>query len=381
MRDSIEHLLRRRAALLPDRPTGYEWVADDPVVGFVSPMLWHLNRKQGETDNQSVAPGGQGYWINAARFTLLRDRLEKILAQLQAAVIPVIVLKGALLAETLFASPGLRAMSDLDLLVRHDDFHRTLNHLAQMGWEPRRSQDDAGLLEMVGRSDVEGDWQIGEWVFHNEDGCTLDLHTHLVPAVWLRQAYRVNMETVWQEAVLLTTHGLNGAFGLSPVHTLAYLCLHLAQHGLQPLRGMLDVDQFVRQCDACPSWSWERFIVCAGEWQMRSAAFHVLHFSQYLFGTPVPEPVPHHLNPGLAARARVAALIRPTDLLQHPPSALGLRYPTLVKAALVDRTTDLARLLLRVAIPDIAWRAQRYGANVSLRHHWRHVWQVVARGD
>lgn len=380
MQDSIEHLVNLRAAFLHSRPTNDDWVADDPVVGFVAPILWHLNRKQGEAPNQCAAPG-HGYWANAARFILLRNRLEKILVELHAVGIPVIVLKGALLAESLYTSSGYRAMSDLDLLVRHDDFRRTLNHLAQMGWEPRRSRDDTGLLEIVGRPDVEDDWQAGEWVFQNPEGCTLDLHSHLVPAVWLRRVYHVNMEAVWQEATPLASNGLNGAFGLSPVHTLAYLSLHLAQHGLQALRWLLDIDQFARQCAVYPGWSWERFVACAREWRIRSAAFHVLHFSQYLFGTPVPEWVLPALAPGLAARARVAALIRPQDLLQHPPATLGMRYPTLVKVALADRTSDLARLLLRVAIPDITWRWQRYGTDVSLLHHWRHVWQVVARGD
>jgi hypothetical protein len=209
-------------------------------------------------------------------------------------------------------------MGDLDVLVRHQDFRPTLDCLATCGWEPRRSRDDVGLLEMTGRQDIERAWQIGEWVFHDVHGYTLDLHWHLVPGVWLRPAYRVNMDTVWQEAQPLDALGLDGAFGLSSVHTLAHLCLHLAQHGLGSLRWLLDIDRFTRSSDAYPGWSWDAFVACATEWRMCSTAFHVLFFSRYLFDSPVPAWVLRRLDPGLAARARVAALIRPHHLLEHP---------------------------------------------------------------
>ena len=356
-------------------------MADDPVVGFVAPILWYLNRTQEEVPDQRAAPARLGYWFNAVRFVLLRDCLEKILVELRAAGVPAIVLKGVLLAETLFASPGLRAMSDLDLLVLREDFVQASQRLQQLGFVRRQGPltellDDwtartkrKSKKEKEGRRSADGSlwsWLPGELSFYNLKGCAIDLHWHLVPSVWLRPYYRVNMDAVWQEAVPLAAHGLNGALGLSPVHTLAYLCLHIAQHGLQPPRWLLDIDQFVRQCHDYPSWNWERLVACAREWRIRSAAFHALYFSRYLFDTPVPERVLHGLDPGLTARARVAALIRPQDLLQYPPSALGRRYPKHVKSATVDRTTDLMKLLPRKFL---------------LKYCGKHIWHVVTHGN
>jgi hypothetical protein len=222
---------------------------------------------------------------------------------------------------------------------------------------------------------------VSEAVFYDSKGYLIDLHWHLIPYVWLRHLYYADMKEIWERAVPLTDPNLRGAYSLSAVHTLAYLCLHLAQHGLQPLRTFLDIDQFVRKCDNFPDWCWEGFMACVQKWRMRSAAFHVLSFSQSLFGTPVPKHIMDRLNPGLAARSRVSALIRPGDLLVYPPAAVGARYPSLVKAALADRIADILKLLAAVTVPDAEWRKQRYESHVPLAHHWRHVWDVVIRGD
>jgi hypothetical protein len=380
LHDSVEYLLNRRAALTPHHYGSHDWAANDPVVGFLAPILWYLNGQRTKTSSQQFEPGEKEFWVNVGRFTSMRYWLGKVIAGFRDAGIPVIVLKGALLAKTLYPSPGLRYMSDLDLLVRFHDFRDALNLLKQMGWVPNRIRGKEQLLETIGGTDTEESWQMGEWTFLNPKGCFIDLHWHLIPYVWLRHVFRINMDAVWQDAVLLTDQNLQGASGLSSVQTLSYLCLLLAQEGLNHLRGLLDIDQFVRKSTAFQNWSWDGFTYYTRKWRIRSAAFHALYFSRSLFNTPVPETVLDALDPGLAARARVAVFIRPQDLLIYPSSAPGTRYTGLVKLALADHITDLVGLLAKFVIPDIRYRKQRYGANTGLYHHWRHVWKVFRRG-
>ncbi len=61
------------------------------------------------------------YYRTAAQNTLLFRELERILAEFERMQIPVILLKGAALAQTIYPDPALRPMSDLDLLVHPDD--------------------------------------------------------------------------------------------------------------------------------------------------------------------------------------------------------------------------------------------------------------------
>jgi len=78
------------------------------------------NNRHPATPNIPTAAWEQlksSYYRTAGYNTLLFRELERILAAFERADIPVILLKGAALAQTLYPDPALRPMSDLDLLV------------------------------------------------------------------------------------------------------------------------------------------------------------------------------------------------------------------------------------------------------------------------
>ena len=76
------------------------------------------------------------YLENAARNLRLYDNLCKVLKILRRDGIPVIVLKGAHLAELVYGNRALRFMGDLDLLVQKDDVMRVDALLIEMGCTP-----------------------------------------------------------------------------------------------------------------------------------------------------------------------------------------------------------------------------------------------------
>jgi hypothetical protein len=55
---------------------------------------------------------------------LALEELKALVAELDKATIPVVVLKGGALATTLYPEPSLRPMSDLDLLIQRSDYPR-----------------------------------------------------------------------------------------------------------------------------------------------------------------------------------------------------------------------------------------------------------------
>ncbi|HBX71099.1 MAG TPA: hypothetical protein DEH25_17405 [Chloroflexi bacterium] len=69
------------------------------------------------------------YYKTAARNAVLLGELDRILAAFEAAKIPVIVLKGAALAQTVYPDPGLRPMGDLDLLIPESCVYKTFKLL------------------------------------------------------------------------------------------------------------------------------------------------------------------------------------------------------------------------------------------------------------
>lgn len=374
---SVRHLLLQRAdvaGIPPESP--YDWVATDPIVNFISPAMWLLS-----TERSFSTPKSAGYyWANIARFELLRKLASQIIAAFQQQNIDIILLKGILFAETLFDAPGLRFMNDLDLLVRSQDLKSAVEIFQTLTLSAHKHLNGWTLADLF---QYTGDptWQPGEWSFANPHGLNVDLHWHLSSDIWIRQGRRVDMEAIWTRAVPLPAEKWGQSYTLCEEDTLAYLCLHLALHGLQPLRAYLDVDQFIKLRTTADTWQWQRFVQRAEEWQIRSAAYHVFKFAGELLGTPLPPTLLQQLDPGATARFRVARLLQPADLLTPTSRAYGRRYPALVKIALLDQGAAMFTVAGRVLFPASEWRAIRYHGRTSLWYHWQHGLNVILRGD
>jgi len=104
----------------------------------IAPLLYHRFMTTGAIAHipNSVMLGLQRlYRDNAWRNTQLYNEASKVLRILQNAGIPVIVLKGAALAEIIYHSIALRPMIDVDILVKAEDMLRTDEVLTQSGYK------------------------------------------------------------------------------------------------------------------------------------------------------------------------------------------------------------------------------------------------------
>ncbi len=109
----------------------------------LAPLLYSVTRERAILP-PPVRQGLRGHYVhNAARATLLFDTLHTILAAFEREDIPVILLKGAALAEIVYANPALRPMMDLDLLIQRPHLDAATQVLTSLGFasdsrEPRR---------------------------------------------------------------------------------------------------------------------------------------------------------------------------------------------------------------------------------------------------
>ena len=105
----------------------------------VTPLLYHRLRT---CHPDLPIPDGitgklrQAHLDNSARNLRLYSHLGKVLRLLRLENIPVIALKGAYLAEFVYAHHALRFMNDLDLLVQKDDLMKVDALLLEMGCAP-----------------------------------------------------------------------------------------------------------------------------------------------------------------------------------------------------------------------------------------------------
>jgi hypothetical protein len=72
---------------------------------------------------------------NVQRLTTMQGELEAILALFAERQLPLMPLKGSILAATVYEQAGLRPMADLDLLIHPEDFAQATTLLKDLGYE------------------------------------------------------------------------------------------------------------------------------------------------------------------------------------------------------------------------------------------------------
>jgi len=231
------NLYRILCRVLGDKASEVEWarleVADWERLVYlalqegVGPLLyWELRRDWPAGAPQAFQDCLKGEFYNSAAHNQLISReLVRILQVLDAAQVPVIVLKGAALAASLYPDPALRPMGDLDLLVPIDGLPSAISAINLLGYRPEGPELWPGLSKWVA---CETNFDGGRMVPMH-----VELHWSLVGGQASR--YRPEMAWFWGQArpwVNSTVRGASGnrsvALCLAPGAHLLYLAAHLA---------------------------------------------------------------------------------------------------------------------------------------------------------
>jgi hypothetical protein len=196
----------------------------------IGPLLYRGIRRLPQTPvpPRALEALKEMYVENAARNALLYRALEDLLGALHSAHIPVVVLKGAFLADWVYPDLALRPMSDIDLLVRAEDLDRAAAALDGIGCRIVHDSD--------ARRNVRE--RHHHWIFRGAppaDGIPIEVHWDLHPS---ESRFRTDLDGLWRRAQPVQLAGAS-AFVLSPEDHLVYLISHAARHrfrqGLLPL--------------------------------------------------------------------------------------------------------------------------------------------------
>jgi len=255
----------------------------------IAPLVYHhLHEMTGADVQPQGALDGlrRSYYGNVARNALLYKELNRVLDALQGIGTQVIVLKGAALAETVYPNRALRAMSDIDLLVRPEELSRVEDRLLALGY--------ALHPHPLGIAWVKAHHYHLVFVQPKAPASAilLEIHWHLDRP---SRPFTIDIEGLWARAVPARIAGV-AAWVLSPEDLLLYLCLHTCKHSLtSSLRPLCDIAAIIRQYG--PTIAWGQLQTRAAHWRIAPYVYLPLHLARDVVGAAVPEACLRALQP------------------------------------------------------------------------------------
>ncbi len=230
--------------------------------------------------------------------TLIKNKEElkslvEVLMVFKTAGIKVILLKGSHLAPFVYKDMGLRAMSDIDILVKKEDLHKAVELLFQMGYglskkcyAAQRAQGKSikKLIKSFNHHVPE--------LSHPKGIKKLDLHWTIPD-----NPFNVDMEGLWKRAI---TAEINGTSVM--VLSLEDLLLHLSLHA--SIQHKFNYYGMKQICDIATTINnhkinWDKLNILSYKLGAEKYLYLTLRFSKEILGARVPERILHALRPNL----------------------------------------------------------------------------------
>lgn len=302
-------------------------------------------------------------WLAAERQHLLAGKqLREIVDAFGGAGIQTIILKGPALAADYYPDPALRPFTDLDLLVRRRDRDTAMEVLSRLGYahgSPGRSLayelEHAPAAYFVAPSDA--------------PRLPIDLHWECVAHPGGSRATELAAEEIWSRALPAPSWG-DAARALAAEDLLVYLAAHFAiHHALAGALWQLDLALVLKRHSA--TLDWDAVGARARRWCAAGAVYFALRAVDEQLGVRAPGPTMHRLRPG---DLRVALVDR---LMRGGPERL-IRMEYVVGLLMLDRYSDIARMLASGLVPLPRWLRARYESRSLLAAYAVHYGRLVA---
>jgi hypothetical protein len=328
----------------------------------VAPQLHHRLKQLGIPLPDPVAAELKGALLrNTARNMRLYQELGSLLRKLQAEKIPVIVLKGAYLAEAVYDNIGLRMMTDIDLLIPEKDVEKAIGLLETAGFKPERPffPEADGVLHYHAPPMV-------------KNGTFVELHWNLTRESNLPG---LNTEELWARSRPVSLAGCDVR-----VLSLGDLVLHLAVHAAyghqfhEQFRSLVDLVEIFRKYES--ELDWDAITQTCRAWQAERGTYLTLRLVKELLGGRVPAAV---LEWAEIRLFQVNPVLSENYIRVMHGSRLSEKLAALRTGLFPSRGV----MAMLYGTPPDSWRiAALYPRHVVSRigKYWGRAWEL-ARGD
>ena len=250
-------------------PLLYRRLKESDARADVPPDAWERLRSQ--------------YFERACWNVRLYRELRTLLRRLRSDGIPVIVLKGAYLAEAVYGDIALRPILDADLLVPRAELPRALAVLLDMGGVHQQSED----IESCCKRGPHLPRVVMRYLM-------IEIHWTIASPTG---PVRVDAAGLWDRVHPASVAGVE-VLALSPEDLLLHLCLHICyQHRLRVgLKSICDIAQTIHRFR--DEMDWTEVADRAREWGAARYVGLTLHLARSMLGSGVPDDVLERLVPG-----------------------------------------------------------------------------------
>jgi hypothetical protein len=301
------------------------------------------------------------YASHIVRNIVFYDRLKEIIEALVH--IPIIVLKGAALAELVYQDIKLRPMLDIDILVKKEDLDTVHNVLRKLNYIQDATYHSVEYYK---------NYHFHLAPYTNRDrSFVLEVHHHIISPT-----------NPHRSAVFCSPRGITPTIGLIPIHdlwqrarpiqiasvkTLVFapedLLLHLVLHlledicstGVGKLRGLCDIARTIRQYQ--DEIDWTQFLQEAHDYKVERHLYYAIWLTQELLASKIPIEVIENLKRSIRIRyfedwllkhILMTSVLRPHTVKSFIP--LWIFYETchelLSPKRMIDKITTLCKLIL-----------------------------------
>jgi hypothetical protein len=266
----------------------------------------------------------------------LAAELVRLVALFDRAGIEVVPFKGPAVAWSLYQSPALRQMSDLDLLIRPCDTSRTIDLLISAGYQPPQYPIDLRFFQPYRQMELTS----------GSTGVAVDLHWSLSPP---HLCDRPDMEGVWTRLAPVQVAG-RAVRTLGNADLLIFLCIHGAKHVWRSLHWLADLARLIDRAEM----DWDGLIAQARARRISRMVFAGLLLAVDLLAASVPADVVNEARADPAA-SRIAARAQ-RRIVTNLPFETTIREEFLFQLSLIERTADKLRYCWGRFNPTVADR-------------------------
>lgn len=252
-------------------------------------VLRHLGQRRSVASERGYGTLRQLATVSVMQMLQLEQLLHQALRQLAEAGIEVMLLKGAALAYTVYASFAERPMGDLDVLIRPAQAEQAWTLLQAQGWtwpatrwQRERYTEHQHLPPLLHDGPAGG---AGE-------SFRLEVHSDLLPE---GHPFRLPTTTIWESARRVTRNGHSFTVP-HPLHQLWYTGVHFAwSHAMEwgGWRALRDVGAIIGRDGVV----WPAFVDLARDTRAGTCCYWTLRLARRLIRAPVPDDVLAALRP------------------------------------------------------------------------------------